>query len=73
MNVDVLTVAAVIASLKLTVTAEFTATFVAPFSGLTLVTVGGVMSGFAAVVKAELNGVRPLFARSLAPLDTLTV
>ena len=67
------TVAAVIASLKFTVTVEFTATFVAPFIGVTLVTVGGVMSGAAAVVNAELNGVSPLFARSFAPLVTLTV
>ena len=57
----------------ITVTAEFTATFVAAFTGLTLVTVGGVMSGAAAVVNVELNGVRPLLARSFAPLVTLTV
>ena len=72
-KVEVFTVAAVIASLKVTFTVVFTATLVAAFIGLTFVTVGGVMSGAAAVVKLELNAVRPLLARSFAPLVTFTV
>jgi hypothetical protein len=72
-KVAVVIVAAVIASLNVTTTVEFTATFVAPLTGVTAVTVGGVMSGADAVVNADEKAVRPLLARSFAPLVTLTV
>jgi hypothetical protein len=53
------------ASLKLTVSEAFTGTLTV---GPVLVTVGGVVSGAAAVVKVqELVPVRPLPARSLMP------
>ena len=49
-NVAVLTVDAVIASLNVAVIAVFTATFVALFAGLVDDTVGGVVSGVVPVV-----------------------
>ena len=72
-TVDVLIVLRFIASLNLKIIPAFVATPVAPFTGDIIVTVGGVTSPPAAVVKVELNGVNPLLARSLAPLVTLTV
>ena len=72
-TVDVVTVPAFIASLNVTTTFEAIATLVAALTGVTLLTVGAVTSGFAPVVKVELNGVSALFDRSFAPLVTLTV
>ena len=72
-KVDVLTVAALMASLNVTTTFDAIATLVALFSGETFVTVGEVRSGGAAVENVDEKAVRPLFARSFAPPVTLTV
>ena len=49
------TVAASIASLNVAVTVALIATFVAPSTGDVVVTVGGVVSGAAAVVNVDVN------------------
>ena len=53
-TLEPITVAGFIASENVTVTLVFTATFVAPLAGETLLTVGGVVSA-AAVVKVLVN------------------
>jgi hypothetical protein len=72
-NVDPVTVAASIASLKDTTTVLVTATLVAAFAGTTFVTVGGVTSAPATVVNVELNAVSAFVAMSFAELATFTV
>jgi hypothetical protein len=73
-NVDVVTVAAFIGSLKVTVTAVLIATFADAFGGLTAETVGGVTSAAPTVVKLLANGdASPLPAMSFASVATFTV
>jgi hypothetical protein len=61
-------VLAVIASLKVAVTAVVVAIPVAPLAGLTLLTVGGVVSAAAAVVKDHVKvAARALPAKSFTP------
>ena len=71
-NVDAPIVPADIASLNVTTTLEPTTIPVVLFAGVTLVTVGAATST-AMVVKADENGVSPLFATSFAPLVTFIV
>ena len=54
-NVEVVSVALVIASEKVAVGAVVSATLVAPFKGVFDCTVGGVLSGGAAVVNDQLT------------------
>jgi hypothetical protein len=72
-NVEAETVDAVIASLNVTVMAELTPMFVAPAAGVTLVTVGDVKSGAAAVVNVALKGTSEFPATSCAFAFTFTV
>ena len=74
MKLAVLRLAAVIASLKLAVMAVLMATAVPPLAGNTVLTVGGVVSAIAAVVKLELKGpARVLPAASRAAALSITV
>jgi hypothetical protein len=68
-------VAAFIASLNVTVTAVVTATFVAPLAGLTLLTVGRVVSGTVVKdhVKFAASGFPAASCTPLAPPTTVAV
>ena len=68
------TVDAVMGSLKVAVIVEFTATPVAPLTGVAGVTVGGVVSAAAPVVNVQVRAlVIALPATSLTPVVTLAV
>ena len=73
-NVAAVTVAESIGSLNVAVMADEIDTPVAPLIGLVAVTVGGVVSGTAPVVKVQTRGTNMAFpARSLMPVVSVAV
>lgn len=73
-NVAAVTVAESIGSLKVAVIAEESDTPVAPLTGLVAVTVGGVVSGAAPVVKVQTRAAVMGFpAKSLMPVVSVAV
>ena len=73
-TVSAVTVAGSTGSLKVAVRAEDIDTFAAPLVGLVALTVGGIRSGAALVVKVQIRGLAmALPAKSLMPLVSLAV
>ena len=74
MKLAVVRLSGSMASLKLAVTAVLSATAVAPLAGKTVLTIGGVVSGAAPVVKLQVNGTASgLPATSLAAVVMVAV